>query len=324
MPATVDLQQDLPVVDRLDETMPCFTARQISGTPNDSLVDAVRRACLETGFFCVELGARHRAVVDRTLASMQRFFGIDDSDPVKQQVISRDGGSGWVPRYAEPAYQPGTVSKLEAFDFGVEDLPAAGFWPDLPGFAAAAKSCWEEYVTLANNALSTLSLAAGLDAGFLANHCSSQSLNTMRLLHYAAEHDLRNQRSVGIAAHTDFECITLLYQTEPGLELFDARGRWVDAPVSDGRLVVMLGDMLERWTNGLFKATGHRVRDTNQQRFSIVMFVAADADVTIAPLDEFVSASKPARYEPVTQEDHIEAEVRRARDNAGKLAAASN
>ena len=127
--------------------------------------------------------------------------------------------------------------------------------------------------------------------------------------------------AVGIAAHTDFECITLLYQTEPGLELFDARGRWVDAPVRNGRLVVLLGDMLERWTNGYLKATGHRVRDTRKQRFSIVMFVAANDDVTVAPLPRFISAENPARYGPVTQENHIDAEIRRARENAAKLAA---
>ena len=42
MPATIDLQQDLPVVDRLDETMPCFRASQLAGVPDQSLVDAVR------------------------------------------------------------------------------------------------------------------------------------------------------------------------------------------------------------------------------------------------------------------------------------------
>jgi isopenicillin N synthase-like dioxygenase len=319
MPATNDLRQDQPIAGRLDDTMPQINARDLAGPPDHSLTDAVRRACLETGFFCVELDARQHAVIDRATASMQRFFAIDDGDAVKQQVISRAGGNGWIPRYTEPAYQPGTVSKLEAFDFGIEDLSEPGFWPDTPDFAGAAAACWQEYLGLADDALTAIAIAAGLDAGFLVDNCASRALNTMRLLHYPAEHERRSEQSVGIAAHTDFECITLLYQTEPGLELFDAHGRWVDAPVSNGRLVVMLGDMLERWTNGSFRATGHRVRDTDQQRFSIVMFVAADADVTIAPLDQFVSAATPARFGPVTQAGHIETEVRRARENAERL-----
>ena len=320
MPATIDLQQDLPVVDRLDETMPCFSARELAEPPSRALVDAVRSACIDTGFFCIELDARQRAVIDRTIASMRRFFSVDDNDVVKQRVVSRAGGSGWIPRYTEPAYQPGTISKLEAFDFGIEDLPDPGFWPRIPDFSDAAMACWREYLALADDALAAVALAAGLEADFLVDNCDSRTLNTMRLLHYQGNHERRSDKSVGIAAHTDFECITLLYQTEPGLELFDARGQWVDAPVSDGRLVVMLDDMLERWTNGSMRATGHRVRDTDQQRFSIVMFVAANDDVTVAPLERFVSGTNPARYKPVTQESHIESEIRRARENAERLA----
>ena len=78
----------------------------------------------------------------------------------------------------------------------------------------------------------------------------------------------------------------------------------------------MLDDMLERWTNGHFKATGHRVRQTDEQRFSIVMFVAVDNTYTIAPLQEFVTDAAPALYAPTSQEKHIENEIRRSRKNA--------
>jgi isopenicillin N synthase-like dioxygenase len=316
MPATIDLQQNLPVDGELDEAMPCITADVLSKSPDRSLIEALRRTCVETGFFCIEMNARQREAIDRTLDSMQRFFAIADDDAGKQRVISRDGSSGWTPRYSEPAYQPGTISKLEAFDFGIDELPDTEFWPGIPNFADAATGCWQEYITLADNVLRALALAAGLESGFLNRNCDSRELNTMRLLYYAAEHARSSDSSVGIAAHTDFECITLLYQTAPGLELFDATGRWIDAPVSDGRLIVMLGDMLERWTNGYFKATGHRVRDTDQRRFSIVMFVAANDGVTIEPQNRFVSDASPVRYAPVTQLDHIETEVQRARENA--------
>lgn len=138
----------------------------------------------------------------------------------------------------------------------------------------------------------------------------------MRLLHYDADNAASMGDEVGIAAHTDFECITLLYQTAPGLELQAVNGRWLDAPASHGRMVVLLGDMLERWTNGVFKASGHRVRRTEERRYSIVMFIAANDDIEIAPLPQFVSADTPSRYAPITQARHIDDEVRRAKENA--------
>ena len=138
----------------------------------------------------------------------------------------------------------------------------------------------------------------------------------MRLLHYPGGPEVSDPNEVGIAAHTDFECITLIYQGAPGLELTRPSGEWLDAPHSGGRIVVLLGDMLERWTNGYFRATGHRVRETAHQRFSIVMFIAANEGIEIRPLSKFVSARTPALYGPVTQAAHIEAEMRRSRENS--------
>ena len=140
-------------------------------------------------------------------------------------------------------------------------------------------------------------------------------MSTMRLLSYAPE-TKQADKKVGIAAHTDFECITLLYQTAGGLELLDVNGEWLDAPVRDGRIVVLLDDMLERWTNGLFKATGHRVRCTDEQRYSIVMFFAANDNLAIGPLPQFVTIDSPARYSPISQEQHIDNEIQRAKNNA--------
>jgi isopenicillin N synthase-like dioxygenase len=34
---------------------------------------------------------------------------------------------------------------------------------------------------------------------------------------------------MGIGSHTDYECLTLLYSTAPGLEVLNSAGTWVDA-----------------------------------------------------------------------------------------------
>ncbi len=138
----------------------------------------------------------------------------------------------------------------------------------------------------------------------------------MRLLNYPENDAPLTDANVGISAHTDFECMTLIYQTAPGLELFATDGNWYDVPGHDGRLIVMLGDMMERWTNGMFRATGHRVRNTGKQRSSIVMFFAVNDDETIAPLENFVSlTTRPARYDAVRQRDHLQREMQKAAQN---------
>ncbi len=321
MPSTSELNQSDPVSGTVSDTVPCITADDLIGGNGDHVVELVRSACLETGFFYIDLTESQRNSIEAALVQMERFFALDDDDNRKQSV--RQGNqrdTGWVPKYTEPAYQPGTVSSLEAFDFDLNNVSSShdDDWPKLPGFRSGLMRCWNDYVGLGHSILAVIARAAGMPASFLQDNCDSHTLSNMRLLNYAPE-TVQVDRSVGIAAHTDFECITLLYQTAGGLELLDVNGEWLDAPVEDGRIVVMLDDMLERWTNGVFKATGHRVRSTDEQRYSIVMFVAANEDIDIGPLPQFVTMDAPARYALISQEQHIENEMQRAKDNAAEI-----
>jgi isopenicillin N synthase-like dioxygenase len=322
MPDTSSLNQYDPVVGKVEEMLPIFDAADFTEPRRHFISNDIRDACHEFGFFYIDLGADRQQAINKTLTEMQRFFSIPDEDPCKQNVKQGIDESGWVPRFTEPAYQPGTVSSLEAFDCDRNDIDGTAdrsVWPELPGFQDAVTLCWSSYADLANGVLDVLGRAAGLSPDFFVTQCSSQELNTMRLLHYAAGSAQDEKSSVGISAHTDFECITLIYQDAPGLELTEPSGDWLDAPIAGGRIVVLLGDILERWTNGFFKATGHRVRETDEQRFSIVMFIAANDNLQIGPLSKFVSASSPALYGSIGQARHIENEIRRSRENAAKV-----
>ena len=64
---------------------------------------------------------------------------------------------------------------------------------------------------------------------------------------------------MGIGAHTDYECLTILHATAPGLQVINGAGQWVAAPPIPGAFVVNIGDLLEVWSNGVFISTSHRV-----------------------------------------------------------------
>ena len=83
---------------------------------------------------------------------------------------------------------------------------------------------------------------------------------------------------------------------------------WIDAPIRQEEFVVIIGDVLERFTNGTLKATPHRVVLTSHHRQSIIRFNAVTADTLIAPLPQFVDeeGGNPSRYSPVTMKTHME------------------
>ncbi len=324
MPSTRDLNQSDPLVGRAPGRKLYIDARQLlHGDPvqRGELVDQVRRACLDTGFFYIGNAFAGNPALSAALSQMQRFFSLPDTDPRKIAVDNRrkEGSYGWMPMFGEPAYQPGTRAHVESFDCGLggdalstKALEGRNVWPDLPGFRDDIGALWHSLAALARAVLEILAEAADLKRDFFSSRCSTQELSTLRLLHYPGGQCEDRLRDVGIAAHTDFECISLLLQTCPGLELTDVNGQWYEAPAHPDQLIVLLDDMLERWTNGYFRATGHRVRRTTVPRYSVVLFVAVNANQDIAPLESFVSAGNPARFEAVKQRQHIDEEVRRS------------
>ena len=318
MPLTSDLQQSDPTVGTLDNAVPHIDARQLlstDATERRQIVDALRLACVDTGFFYLANAFADPSTYLSVQKQMQRFFELPDNDPLKQAVKASDwaDAQGWTPMFGEPSYQPGTVAHMESFDCGVDDSKNAS--PHLPNFRRDVCNYRTTLTTIANAVLEALAEAAGIDRTFFADRCNTQELNTLRLLHYPENDAPATQENVGISAHTDFECITFISQTAPGLELTDVNGNWYDAPCDDGRIVVLLDDMLERWTNGYYKATGHRVRNTPWNRYSTVIFFAVNDDELIAPLPAFVDDDRPPGYAPVTQRKHLDAEVSRAVKN---------
>ena len=274
--------------------------------------DRVRRAIVEDGFLQIALQEPDIVGLQSLQNAMMRFYSSSES----HKLVYRDKGSdfGWTPSFEEPAYQPGTVASLESFDISSNALRGSGSpaWPQEPGFRPGAEALWQTYTELGHCVLELLARTTGIRSDFFAKNCDSQELNSLRLLHYPAQAEKAADHEVGIAAHTDFECITLLYQSAPGLEIRKPDANWIKIPAQPGKLIILFGDMLERWTNGEIQATGHRVCRSVEERYSIVMFVAANKGLKVAPLPNFTGADRPARYDAIEQSSHIEREIARA------------
>ena len=151
-------------------------------------------------------------------------------------------------------------------------------------------------------------------------HFTAGDQGTIRLLYYPGMAD-GEEADTGISAHTDFEAFTLMHQDAPGLQFLSPGARsdasWIDAPVRPGEFVVIVGDVLERFTNGELQATPHRVLHTPHERYSIIRFNAVHPDTLIEPLDPFVSEERPPLYTPVTMREHLETTLEQLEQGLG-------
>ncbi len=291
-------------------------------------VQKIKAACFNPGFFCLNnLPKNQKKLLNTAKSHMDDFFSLEDSNPIKQEIntTGSENSYGWMPMFQEPAYKAGTLAHVESFDFGRKSKKVESpnhnnnRWPKIVNFKKNIRSTWDEYTNLGRLSLNAINDGLGLPEKFLTKNCASQDLSTMRLLNYPpVDVSLINEDNVGISAHTDFECITLISQTAPGLEVMGSDNKWHKASNDDKQIMVIFGKMLEIWTNGHIKATKHRVQNREWQRYSIVMFFSANDNLIIEPLDQFVKDGNK-KYPAIKQREHIDNEIKKAIENRDNL-----
>ena len=136
---------------------------------------------------------------------------------------------------------------------------------------------------------------------------------TLRLLHYPPVAAWESGQ-LGAGAHTDYGLLTFLFQDQVGgLEVLGRKSdTWIPVAPRIGEIVVNTGDLMERWTNGRFRSTCHRVQPQTGtgDRYSLALFLDPDDAVEVSCLPSCVSARNPARYPPTTAGKHILTKLR--------------
>ena len=307
------------------------------------LVERARAACRGRGYFHARAEAFvPPAELERCYGLARRFHALPE--PVKARSHFGLGGlnRGWVPLFSEPVYEgedAGKASHVEAFDLARElprDHPAVAAgepgigpntWPaeaELPGFRSAVYQVYERFDALSAALFALFEDVVDLPRGAFSRHSTEETRSTMRLLRYPPnEAPGLEEWNTGIASHTDFECFTVLWQDQPGLQVRDRGGEWVEAGHHGdfGVFTVIIGDMTEYWTGGELKATPHRVRHTKHERISIVRFNGVDNATVAAPMPRFATAEAVAKYPPISQADHLRRSGEKAEKNLAELIA---
>jgi len=279
----------------------------------------IREAFETVGYFYAANFGPSQASVDAVFDESKRFHALPEDQKRTAYMTGEGSVRGWIPLGEEPAFEAGTVARCESFDLAM-DLPGEStsefgglrpnLWPsDVPGFQDTVYGWYLAARDAARQLFVAFAEMYDLAPDTFAQFESERSSSMMRLLRYPPNQGELAANVVGIGSHTDFEAFTLMAQTAPGLELQTVEGEWISPPVVQDRFIVIVGDMLERLTNGTLRATRHRVNVTEWERFSLILFNAFDAEAEIAPLNEFVSDENPPRFEPTTQVAHINAQV---------------
>ncbi|KAI9019255.1 hypothetical protein CLU79DRAFT_670496, partial [Phycomyces nitens] len=145
------------------------------------------------------------------------------------------------------------------------------------------------------------------------HHYDRKSGQVLRFLKYPRGAEATYKEPVRAGAHSDYGSLTLLFQKDvPGLEVQASRTAWIAAPLVDGAVLVNVGDLMEFWTNGLFKSTMHRVtflpEHNHLDRYSIPFFVHPEDGVLLTPIPSTIVPPAPKETEKkplITAGEHL-------------------
>ncbi|RDW60699.1 putative isopenicillin n protein [Coleophoma cylindrospora] len=309
--------------------------------PHAEILRALRDACTRVGFFYISDTGVAPEVIAEAFDTARRFFAQPDDE--KMRVFFKK--SRILRGYEPPARVRTDESKLpdlnEAFNWGYErgldplvqetddekaeplwdpsnSMAGPNAWPADAAFKATLATYYAQMITLARRLIQLFAEVLGLPA----THFDTlvQTPGAMcRLIHYPPQPATQSiDGALGIGAHTDIECFTILCQDpDPrvaGLQILNAAGEWLQAPAVAGTFVVNIGDMLARWTNDVFISTVHRVLNVSgRERYSIPFFFGVDYAAEIRTLETCLLPGEKGRYEPVNAGDYVYRRLARSR-----------
>lgn len=292
----------------------------------------IQKACRETGFFYVAGHGISQHLIDAQFEYARRFFALPLEEKLRLHMKNSPATAGYEPiggqtlDSQDPAAPKAPPDLKESFYIAME-LPAEhpwaqkrirGFghnqWPELPRFKEQTLAYRAALRELGERVLALIALSLELPAEFFVPFYDMPG-TTLRLLRYPPQPRAAAENQLGAGAHTDWGGVTLLAQDElGGLEVRNVEGEWIQATPIAGTFVVNLGDLMQRWTNGVYRSNMHRVKNNSSRRdrYSIAFFYSPRPDARIECMPTCTDAAHPPKFPPCTAAEHTSEMFRRS------------
>ncbi|MFK7752968.1 MAG: isopenicillin N synthase family dioxygenase [Sedimentitalea sp.] len=277
---------------------------------------ALGDAARTSGFFYITNHGVPQSLIKDLFAASKEFHEKPRSFKMKYWSGFTTHHRGYVPLEENGASFPNRINFNEAWDMSYEapaDHPdyladwrmtGPNIWPDIPGWKKTVSTYYDAIFSLGLKLLDALALELDVDPKELTKHINNPT-SQLRLLRYIENDMPATKDIVGIDAHSDFECFTILLQGAPGLQVMNADDVWIEAMPIEGCFIVNIGDIFETWSGGQFKSTQHRVNNIGHERYSFPLFFGLDYHAIVEPLEKFRTPETIAKYPPIKAGDHL-------------------
>jgi isopenicillin N synthase-like dioxygenase len=191
-------------------------------------------------------------------------------------------------------------------------------WPsEVPSFKDTFQELYATFDRTGLKVLRAIARYLKIDEDYFADTVRDGN-SVLRALHYPPQTEPTGNH-IRAGAHEDINTITLLLGAEEaGLELLTKDGRWIPVSPKPGELVINIGDMLQRLTNGRLRSTSHRVVNptpdrASNARYSMPFFLHCRSDFLIEALPGTVPPGEQPTWPPITADEYLQERLREIR-----------
>ena len=288
-----------------------------------TFADRIGRSFEEYGFAIIADHGIPDDLIQRAEDKAKAFFALPEDVKRKYAIAGSGGARGYTPFGIETA-KGATSHDLKEFWHVGRDLPPGhkfrahmpdNVWPDeVPSFRDTFTELYATFDRTGLKILKAIARFLKVDEDYFTDTVRDGN-SVMRLLHYPPIEGEPGSH-VRAGAHEDINTITLLLGAEEaGLELLTRDGRWLPVSPKPGELVVNIGDMLQRLTNGVLRSTSHRVVNPPAERrglprYSMPFFLHFRSDFLIEALPGTVPEGEQPKWPPITADDYLQERLR--------------
>ncbi|SHJ35030.1 Isopenicillin N synthase [Hymenobacter daecheongensis DSM 21074] len=248
---------------------------------------------------------------------VKQFFSLPDEAKQRYENPALAGQRGYISKGKEHAKGRNTGDLKEFFHVGQEvddendpirhEYPD-NIWPEeISSFRESTLTTYKTLEAAGKDVLKAIALYLKLPENYFDDKVRNGN-SILRPIHYfpIENPDAVPADAVRAAEHGDINLITLLMgASADGLQVKRRDDKWIPITALPDQIVVNVGDMLQRLTNGVLKSTIHRVvnparEKMNSSRFSVPFFMHPRSEMSLAALPSCVTPENPKKEADIT------------------------
>lgn len=287
-----------------------------------AFVNKLGEAYQNIGFVAIKNHGLTDSLTQSLYDVIKAFFDLPESVKSKYEIPDLAGQRGYIGKGKEHAKGRKTGDLKEFYHIG-QELPEGhplkaeypdNIWVDeIPELKEIGIQVFRTLEGTGLEMLQAIALHLGLEEDYFEDKARYGN-SILRPIHYfpIEDPDSIPEDAVRAAEHGDINLITLLMgASADGLQVLRRDGKWIPITALPEQIIVNVGDMLERLTNGKLKSTIHRVVNPpralmKNSRYSIPFFMHPKSAMDLSCLENCIDDNHPKQYQDITAGEFLD------------------